>query len=51
MHMAGCTSTAPASDDPILTARLEAIRQVADRISDSVAVMDREFNLIYANKL
>lgn len=51
MHIAGYTSTSPAPDDPILNARLEAIRQVADRISDSVAVMDREFNLIYANKL
>ena len=37
-------------NDPILTARLEAIKQVAGGVSERVAVMDRDFNLIYANK-
>jgi two-component system, NtrC family, response regulator HydG len=37
-------------NDPILTARLEAIRQLAGGLSDRVAVMDRNFNLIYANE-
>jgi len=35
--------------DPILAARVEAIRQLAGGISDRVAVMDREFNVVYAN--
>ncbi|HSC56212.1 MAG TPA: sigma-54 dependent transcriptional regulator [Nitrospira sp.] len=48
--MAGFPSRRPLFDDPILTARLEAIRQVAGRISEGVAVMDRDFNLLYANK-
>lgn len=36
--------------DPILAARLEAIKQLASGLSDRVAVMDHEFNLIYANE-
>ncbi|KAF4515784.1 hypothetical protein B566_EDAN000019 [Ephemera danica] len=36
-------------DDPIIAARLEAIRQLAGGISDRVAVMDRDFNVVYAN--
>mgnify|MGYP001577058580 FL=1 len=35
--------------DPILAARVEAIRQLAGGMSDRVAVMDREFNVVYAN--
>ena len=35
--------------DPILAARLEAIKQLAGGISERVAVMDRTFNVIYAN--
>jgi two-component system response regulator AtoC len=35
--------------DPVLAARVEAIRQLAGGISDRVAVMDREFNVVYAN--
>src|SRR3990167_5023042 len=35
--------------DPILAARVEAIRQLAGGVSDRVAVMDREFNIVYAN--
>ncbi|HET9605534.1 MAG TPA: sigma-54 dependent transcriptional regulator [Nitrospira sp.] len=42
---------APASpfSDPILDARMEAIRQLADGLSDRVAVMDRQFNVLYVN--
>jgi two-component system response regulator HydG len=36
--------------DPILAARLEAIKQLAGGSSDRVAVLDREFNVIYANE-
>jgi len=35
--------------DPILNARMEAIRQLADGLSDRVAVMDRQFNVLYVN--
>jgi two-component system, NtrC family, response regulator HydG len=44
-----CVAT-PSSSDPILAARLEAIKQLAGGLSDRVAVLDREFNVIYANK-
>jgi len=48
--MAGSQSaiTSP-FNDPIVTARLEAISQLAGIISEPVAVMDRDFNLVYAN--
>src|SRR5262245_11534863 len=36
--------------DPILVARLEAIKQLSGGLSERVAVMDREFNVIYANE-
>ena len=36
--------------DPILAARLEAIKQLAGGFSDRVAVLDPEFNVIYANE-
>jgi two-component system, NtrC family, response regulator HydG len=36
--------------DPIIAARIEAIRQLAQGLSDRVAVMDRHFNVIYANE-
>lgn len=53
-EMAG--SHAPATSlfpfaDPILAARLEALRQLADGLTDRVAVMDREQNVIYANEM
>jgi two-component system response regulator AtoC len=35
--------------DPILAARLEAIKQLASGLSERVAVMDRTYNVIYAN--
>src|SRR6185503_16736582 len=36
-------------NDPILAARLEAISQLAGEISERVAVMDRDFNVVYAS--
>ncbi len=43
-------STVPSYTDPILAARLEAIKQLASGFSDRVAVLDRDFNVIYANE-
>ncbi len=40
----------PPFHDPILQARLEAIKQLAGGLTDRVAVMDRHFNVIYANE-
>ncbi len=37
-------------NDPIIAARLEAIRQLAGGLSERVAVMDRDFNVVYANE-
>ncbi|MGE0643321.1 MAG: sigma-54 interaction domain-containing protein [Nitrospira sp.] len=37
-------------DDPIITARIEAIKQLARGLSNRVAVMDRAFNIVYANE-
>jgi two-component system, NtrC family, response regulator HydG len=36
--------------DPILAARLDAIKQLAGGLSERVAVLDRNFNVIYANE-
>ncbi len=44
------TSDGRSSTDPIITARIEAIKQLAQGLSDRVAVMDRQFNVIYANE-
>ena len=43
-------SPVPFLTDPILAARLEAIKQLAGGLSDRVAVLDRDFNVIYANE-
>ncbi len=40
----------PSCTDPILAARLEAIKQLAGGLSERVAIMDRGFNVIYANE-
>ena len=40
----------PTCVDPILAARLAAIKQLAGGVSERVAVMDRDFNVIYANE-
>ena len=49
--MAGSQSAARfPGDDPILSARIEAISQLAGGLTERVAIMDREFNLVYANK-
>jgi two-component system response regulator AtoC len=44
------SSTVLSCIDPILAARLEAIKQLAGGLSDRVAVLDRDFNVIYANE-
>jgi two-component system response regulator HydG len=44
------TSDGPTPTDPIITARIEAIKQLAQGLSDRVAVMDRSFNVVYANE-
>jgi len=35
--------------DPVIVARVEAIKQLAGGISERVAVIDQEFNVVYAN--
>ncbi|HXV68942.1 MAG TPA: sigma-54 dependent transcriptional regulator [Nitrospira sp.] len=52
-QMAGSQSDSPSPSslvDPILAARLEAIKQLAGGLSERVAVMDHEFNIVYANE-
>ncbi len=44
------SSSVPEPPDPIITARVEAIKQLAGGLSDRVAVMDRSFNVVYANE-
>ena len=44
------SSIASPFTDPILAARLETIKQLAGGLSDRVAVLDRGFNVIYANE-
>jgi two-component system, NtrC family, response regulator HydG len=44
------STSVPPCTDPILAARLEAIKQLAGGFSDRVAVLDRDFNVIYANE-
>ena len=43
-------STVHPFTDPILAARLEAIKQLAGGFSERVAVLDRDFNVIYASE-
>ncbi|HRI39926.1 MAG TPA: hypothetical protein PLO50_15330 [Nitrospira sp.] len=43
-------SSNPVPHDPIITARVEAIKQLAGGLSDRVAVMDQSFNVVYANE-
>lgn len=43
-------SAVPPAIDPILAARLEAIKQLAGGFSERVAVVDRNFNVVYANE-
>ncbi len=44
------SSSRPVPLDPIIAARIEAIKQLAGGLSDRVAVMDRAFNVVYANE-
>lgn len=36
--------------DPVLAARLDALKLLADRVSDRVMVLDRDLTIIYANQ-
>ncbi|WHZ24274.1 MAG: Two-component system response regulator protein [Nitrospira sp.] len=50
--MAGSPSQTPFLSpfaDPVLAARVEALKQLADGLTDRVAVMDRDLNVVYAN--
>jgi len=49
--MAGSQPIVPSVpfNDPILAARVEAIRQLAGGLTDRVAVMDQAYNVVYAN--
>ncbi|HMS85671.1 MAG TPA: sigma-54 dependent transcriptional regulator [Nitrospira sp.] len=40
----------PPLNDPVIAARIEAIKQLAQGLSDRVAVMDQSFNVVYANE-
>ncbi len=42
--------SSPKVTDPILLARLEALRLLADRVSDRVMVVDRDRTIIYTNQ-
>jgi two-component system, NtrC family, response regulator HydG len=44
------SSSTPVLLDPIIASRIEAIKQLAQGLSDRVAVMDRAFNIVYANE-
>ncbi|TKB79662.1 MAG: sigma-54-dependent Fis family transcriptional regulator [Nitrospira sp.] len=51
--MAGSPSTSDLPlpfGDPILAARMEAIKQLAQGLADRIAVLDRDRNVIYANE-
>ena len=37
-------------EDPILSARLETVKLLADRLSEHVVVIDRTLNVVYANE-
>lgn len=43
-------SHGPMPMDPIISARIEAIKQLACGLSDRVAVMDRSYDVVYANE-
>ena len=44
-----CISTSDLCADPIIRARIEALKQLADGLSERVAVLDRQFHVLYAN--
>ncbi len=51
-EMAGSQGVLPSPNiiDPVLLARLEALRLLADRVSDRVMVVDRDRTIIYTNQ-
>ncbi len=40
----------PTIIDPVLSARLESVKLLAERLSEPVAIIDRKCNLVYANR-
>lgn len=50
MFESEASSHASSPLDPIVAARIEAIKQLAQGLSDRVAVMDPSFNVLYANE-
>ena len=48
--MAGSHSQARLPQDPVLSARLEALQLLADRMCSRVMVVDRDLTIIYANE-
>ncbi|MEW6544341.1 MAG: sigma-54 dependent transcriptional regulator [Nitrospirota bacterium] len=48
--MAGSQMDSLSLTDPVLSARLEAVRLLGDRLTEPVTVIDRRFNLLYANR-
>ncbi len=48
--MAGSHAHVPLSQDPILSARIEALQLLADRMCSRVMVVDRDLTIIYANE-
>ncbi len=48
--MAGSHPQTPFSRDPVLSARIEALQLLADRMCSRVMVVDRDLTMIYANE-
>ncbi len=48
--MAGSHAQVPSTIDPVLSARIEALQLLADRMCSRVMVVDRDLTIIYANE-
>jgi len=40
----------PSFTDPVLAARVDALKLLADRVTDRVMVLDKDLTIIYANQ-
>ncbi len=45
-----CSPTSDACGDPIIRARIEALKQLSDVLPERVAILDRQLNVMYANE-
>jgi two-component system response regulator HydG len=45
-----CTPPLDSCGDPIIRARIEALKQLADTLPERIAILDRQLNVIYANE-